>query len=340
MPWNQSLTNLRDVLADLYFTVEESRRVVEEAGLDPKFIQFNPQAITNWHNILRYANNREAVPAIVEVAYSENPTNEWLAAAKSGQLSDVKGPDIDKDIPWRGPQDDEDLFEKIIGGRSALQPIHVLELGLLRARSVARVVLPGGATGSGFLTHDNLLITNNHVLPSAEHARGATAQFNYQQTIDGLDAPMQEFKLAPDQGFAASSFKENDWTAVRVAGEPNAEWGALVLERVEPQKNDWVNIIQHPGGGPKQIALYDNLIVYVDATRIQYLTDTLPGSSGSPAFNSNWQVIALHHSGGWLREPAASKSGQRYYRNEGIHINAVIDGLTAAGLYDPAKQKG
>ena len=30
---------------------------------------------------------------------------------------------------------------------------------------------------------------------------------------------------------------------------------------------------------------------------LEYTTDTLPGSSGSPAFNKDWEVVALHHSG-------------------------------------------
>lgn len=338
MPWNQMLTNLRDTLADLYLTPSDARRVVEDAGLNPAFIAFDNRAITNWHNILREADKHHKVPAIVDVASKEYKENEWLAAAQQGNLFAVKGPDIDTDIDWRGPVDEDgDTLEKIIGERSALQPIHVLELGLLRARSVGRVVLSNGETGTGFLTDDNLLITNHHVIPNAKAAQSARVQFNYQQTVELRDAPVSEFPLDPDAGFATSPTRENDWTAVRVGNNPNDQWGAVPLGRMQPQKNDWVNIIQHPGGGPKQVALYDNLIVYVDETRIQYLTDTLPGSSGSPAFDYNWQVIALHHSGGWLREPRAGRTGQRFYRNEGIHINMVIDGLVNAGLLPSAR---
>ena len=36
MEWNQDLTNLRDWMADRYFTVEDSRRIVVEAGLKPR----------------------------------------------------------------------------------------------------------------------------------------------------------------------------------------------------------------------------------------------------------------------------------------------------------------
>jgi V8-like Glu-specific endopeptidase len=58
--------------------------------------------------------------------------------------------------------------------------------------------------------------------------------------------------------------------------------------------------------------------------RVQYLTDTEPGSSGSPVFDSQWRLVALHHSGGWLPEPGRET---KFYRNEGININRVIDGL-------------
>ena len=74
---------------------------------------------------------------------------------------------------------------------------------------------------------------------------------------------------------------------------------------------------------------YHNVVVFVGQNRVQYPTDTMPGSSGSPVFDSDWNVVALHYSGGKLREPGTNGI---YYRNEGIHINAVIDGKKAAGL--------
>lgn len=90
-----------------------------------------------------------------------------------------------------------------------------------------------------------------------------------------------------------------------------------------------MNIIQHPGGGPKQIGLYHNTVVFAGEGRVQYLTDTLPGSSGAPVFNDTWQVVALHHSGGMLREPGTKRS---FYRNEGIAITTVLSDITAAGV--------
>ncbi len=329
MNWSRTLSNLRDVLAGLYPTVQDARRVVEDAGLNPAFIAFNPKAVNNWFNILREAKKHHKVPEIIQVAYEEYPENEWLALAQQDNLSAIQGPDIREDVPWEGP-DDADRLEKIIGTRSTLLPISFLEMGLLKARSVARIVLADGATGSGFLTDGNLLITNHHVLPTEGVAKEAVVQFNYQNTIKGLDAPAEEFRLAPQDTFVTSPKEKDDWTAVCVEGNPNEKWGALKLTRVDPQAQDRVNIVQHPGGGPKQIALYHNVVVFVGHNRLQYLTDTLPGSSGSPVFDSDWRVVALHHSGGWLREPGSKRS---YFRNEGIHINAIIEGLVAEGIH-------
>lgn len=325
MSWTQNLTHLRDWFADRYLDVNDARRVVVQAGLDPKFIAFNAQAVTNWFNILWYADNRRQVDALLDVAQAEHPRDAaFLQAARQGLLTGVAGPEIGSTLAWHG---DAPMLEKITGARSTLLPIHFLEIGVVKARAVVRVELADGSSGSGFLTTGDLLITNHHVISSPAAARTARVQCNYQLTTTQLHAPVEDYALAPDDGFATAT--ADDWTAVRVQGAPTARWGALPLHHADPQKNDWINIIQHPAGGMKQIALYDNLIVYVDTQRVQYLTDTLPGSSGAPAFDSEWRVVAVHHSGGWLREPGAPTP---YFRNEGIHINLIVDGLAAAGL--------
>jgi hypothetical protein len=327
MAWNQMLTNLRDLLADLYYTQERARRVVDAAGLKPAFIDMEGDSITRWHNILREADRRDKVAAIVQVTYDEYPENNWLAAAAKNDLWAISGADIKKSA-WQGEADAAQL-EKLMGDKSTLMPIHFLEIGLERARSVVKVVQPAGS-GSGFLLPGNLLVTNHHVLPSPEIARTATILCNYQKTRDGLDAPTERFSLVPDapHGLFHTS-NEHDWTIVRVADDANARYGALTLRRKSTKKDAHVNIIQHPGGGPKQIALYHNLVTYADSNLVQYLTDTLPGSSGSPVFDDDWEVVALHHSGGWLREPGVKLA---CYRNEGIAIDKVIDALEKHGL--------
>ena len=50
-----------------------------------------------------------------------------------------------------------------------------------------------GSSGSGFLIDGNRLVTNNHVLSDAANAGTSVAQFNYQLTADGANAPIEEF---------------------------------------------------------------------------------------------------------------------------------------------------
>jgi hypothetical protein len=71
MAWNQNLTHLRDWFADRYYTLEQARRVVVEAGLTPRYITFDSQPVTNWFNILTYADHQQAVSALIDVAQKE-----------------------------------------------------------------------------------------------------------------------------------------------------------------------------------------------------------------------------------------------------------------------------
>ena len=111
-------------------------------------------------------------------------------------------------------------------------PIRFLEVGVVRARAVVRVQLAEGGSGSGFLAAEDLLITNHHVIPSAAVAHGARVQCNYQLTAALHNAPVEEFALAPDEGFATSA--EDDWPAVRIQGEPPARWGGAGLRPPQP----------------------------------------------------------------------------------------------------------
>jgi len=325
MAWNDSLTALNYVLAGLYPFKEESLRVVEAAGLPKIHVAFRDKAIDNWYNILVQADTRGMTPAVIDAALKDHPSDPILNQAKKGELRDLQGPRVDAEGKWKADLSG-DTLERIIGKQSSLLPISFLEMGLLCARSVARVELAAGY-GSGFITDNNIFVTNNHVIKDETEASTARIQFNYQQNARGLDLQATNFQLDPGSGFSTSV--ENDWTLVRVEGDANADWGAIKIEPVELEKTERVNIVQHPGGGPKQIALYHNIVAYVDERRIQYLTDTLPGSSGSPVFDDRWRVVALHHSGGWILEPGTRK---QVYRNEGISIGLVQRAIKEAGF--------
>lgn len=197
------------------------------------------------------------------------------------------------------------VYERILQGNE-LQPINYLERGTIAARAVARVVIQsafGAGYGTGFLIAPQVLLTNNHVLPDEDTARQSTAQFLYE--VDLGDTPREPltFRLDPDRLFETSV--DLDFTAVALAASPGQGvagldgLGYLPLLRTVGKafEGEWLTVIQHPGGERKQICVRENRLLKRDKDVLWYSTDTLQGSSGSPVFNNDWFVVALHHSG-------------------------------------------
>jgi hypothetical protein len=91
-----------------------------------------------------------------------------------------------------------------------------------------------------------------------------------------------------------------------------------------------VNIIQFPLGWPMSIAIRNNLLTFRTERTLLYETDTEVGSSGSPVFNDDWQLVALHHWG----HPFLERRDDRGETlpdnvNEGVRISAITKFLMA-----------
>jgi endonuclease G len=197
-------------------------------------------------------------------------------------------------------------LERIMG-KSDLVGINYLELGLLASRPVCRIQVIDlyGRTegyGTGFLVGPNLLLTNNHVLEKPGMAMKSFAEFDFEEDTNSRRKPTNTFDLRPGEVFVTD--KDLDFTMVSLA--PTASDGThlnnygilhLVEETGKVQQGEYVSIIQHPEGGLKQCCIRENQVVDVFDNWLHYLTDTQPGSSGSPVFNDQWLVVALHHSG-------------------------------------------
>lgn len=257
----------------------------------------------------------------------EGPRVEWKAEGVASTETTRLAEDQVESRSLAEARDDA-LLEKIIGEKNNLRPVAFLEKGIQLARSVAHITIPNRGVASGFMIGASVLMTNHHVFGSADEAKGATIRFNYQTDLQGNLLPTEQFATDPDAVFWTSPEGELDCSVVGVQGSPGLTWGFLALPpATHVRVGDDVVIIQHPAGEPKQIGLTDNEVEFVDERVAQYLTDTLPGSSGSPVFDDQWGLIALHHSGGWLPEPSTSST---HYRNEGILISAIQKELTAA----------
>jgi endonuclease G len=244
-------------------------------------------------------------------------------------------------------------LERKIGATLDFSDLPPDEQALKAGRPVARLVTIGRpgrepqGFATGFLVHPRLLLTNWHVLPTAQEADGVGAQFLYERVHDGVRAGLT-FEL--DRGAFFLNDEALDYAVVAV--RPRSTTGAaleqfeflpLIAAKGKILKGDPVNIIQHPDGRPKQYATVNNRLLDLrDDGFLLYETDTLEGSSGSPVYNRHWEVIGLHHSGVPLIENGklVLVDGRRvaldaevadrdvqWVANEGIRVSALVDSL-------------
>jgi hypothetical protein len=160
-------------------------------------------------------------------------------------------------------------------------------------------------------------MTNNHVFPDSASARAVVVDFGAQVGIDNLPAVPLRYLLDPDTLFVTDKLLDFSVVAVRrdAAGQLAGErfgWNPLVLQQGKIVVGEPVNIIGHPMGRLMEISIRNNRLVSELEKFLHYETDTEPGNSGSPVFNDQWEVIALHHSG----VPATDGKG-RFLRKDG-----------------------
>ena len=198
-------------------------------------------------------------------------------------------------------------LERIIRGND-LDSINYLAKGTLASHSVCRIQLKDARSNlvgyaTGFMIGPGVLITNNHVFGKPGDAANSVADFDYELDVAGMEREPVRFAFQPDKLFYTND--KLDYSIVAVApisqsgGRDLSDWGWLPLSG-EPGKGDpgeYLTIVQHPSGQLKQVCVRENKLLKYVGNFVWYLTDTTPGSSGSPAFNRFWQVIALHHSG-------------------------------------------
>lgn len=244
-------------------------------------------------------------------------------------------------------------YERIIHGNE-LQDINYLTRGVRATRAICRVWIRGEGGrlegyGTGFLISGRVLITNNHVLGSALAAGRSEAEFEYERDESGMILPGVKFPLDPESLFF--THEGLDFSVVAVgpravnAERQLAEFGHLPLigGTGKAAEGEWLTIVQHPGGEPKQLCARENQLLRKGPDVLWYSTDTLGGSSGSPVFNNDWLVVALHHSGvpeikgerwqtvdGQDYDPRVHREEDiKWIANEGIRVSRIVETLHA-----------
>lgn len=209
-------------------------------------------------------------------------------------------------------------------------------------RQVCRVEAMDGAFGTGFLVGPDAVLTNWHVVEAAR-SKGVDGalecRFDYRELPGGGKDPGVKFGVAeimverpaspsernsaPDQPPPPTE-DELDFALLRLAA-PQTERGHIQLAPPPPlAANDPIMIVQHPSGEPMDFALDTSGVIGRSGAgrRLRYSTNTRPGSSGSPCFTIDLDLVALHH----LGDPSY---GPAY--NQGVPIELVRDSIIKAG---------
>jgi V8-like Glu-specific endopeptidase len=340
-PLDWSDPRVRELQATLMTLYRERdiEAVVLAAGLQPAALAWEQSARELWFDAMNEAAGQqrlcELLAAVGERRPALKPRIEELVRAAPVVSAPLPpdAPDVlsPTDPRWKnftaGNRE-----RQIVEGQPTLLDIVFLEHGLDRARAVCRLEVAMGGNlyhGTAFRVGPRMLLTNHHVLYDWDHdetpATWAQAAFGYEIDLRGQlrKATLVDCDVASIRGERA-----HDFAVIAAADGLPDDIPVLSLHTgASVEADDRVYIIQHPKGLPKKIGMHHNLVRYADADVVQYWTDTEKGSSGSPVFDDDWRVVALHH-----QEVDAPLSDGLAYRNQGRTITRVAQRIASLGI--------
>jgi len=222
-------------------------------------------------------------------------------------------------------------LERLIGTNDLVDEFY-LQRALVAAAPVMRITLRDAAGrergwATGFMVSPRLLLTNWHVFPNVAETSNAIAEAHYVLDIAGNPAPSYRFAIRGDLFYISDQQLDFSLVAVDpVAQDGNTRLSQFGYHRLIAEPNTIgdgaaMTLIQHPGGERRQLSIRENELVKILDQFLWYRSDTAPGSSGAPAFNDSFQVVALHHSG-VAREDGAGG----YLLRDGTRV-ASLDGI-------------
>jgi V8-like Glu-specific endopeptidase len=195
----------------------------------------------------------------------------------------------------------------------------------------------------GFKNKEIVFVTNSHVISSAVSGAilpsDALVMFEVEWDITGkkIFYGINEvlFESPPGNlGVPGGDTLDVVVVTLRSESEEGAHFTALKTVETLPLVNykSRVYVVGHPMGGGLQIALNDSLLLDIDDNEclIHYRTPTDPGSSGSPVFNSDWEVIGVHHGGSSIT-PRLHGDGN-YEANEAVSLKSIKQKIMRTNL--------
>ena len=200
----------------------------------------------------------------------------------------------------------------------------VARIGREATRGVGTGFLLTGAALHPALGEELYLLTNSHVVSPSPELPDTVRPADTIVSFEGLPGAQGKSWIVKKLIFN-SPISELDATLLQLDHSvPGVEPYPIAPALPDRNSERRLYVVGHPLGGGLSFSLQDNLLLDWDDRRVHYRTPTEPGSSGSPVFDDQWRLVALHHAGRSDMRKLNGKPGT-YEANEGINILAIVD---------------
>ena len=225
-------------------------------------------------------------------------------------------------------------------GETGMRSCNWWRRGQERAQTVAKICLKyeEDGIGTGFLMkaedlaltpaadNDQVLVTNAHVVSDkvndACYPDEVHINFELLEGENSKPFTVEKVLFTSPVGKLDVSILRLDR---RVVGVTPSEW----TKNLPTPGRSRVYVVGHPRGGSLAFSIQDNHLIAKKPPLLHYRAPTELGSSGSPVFNENWTLIAIHHAGGHKIRRIDGNKGF-YPANEGICYRSVRDAIEEA----------
>jgi hypothetical protein len=205
--------------------------------------------------------------------------------------------------------------------------------------------------GTGFLVAPDLVLTNYHVLEreiANQDFSGVVCRFDFlSESSRGVAVrPVASGCCLAYAGYAPADQRkegrlpvggELDYALIRltrpIGNDPIDDKGrlrgtvAVSASAPIPAEQRILFIAQHPESSPLSSSWGLSRGAVSGGLRMRYTAETLAGSSGSPVFDGDLSLVALHHAG----EPGSKFQPGEY--NQGIPISLIVADLAEKAVH-------
>ena len=281
----------------------------------------------------QYYQNRNEIESLVAALRDSRPK-----VPEFVRLGDLVGLSL---VPSRQhlevfAQKDRSPFKDVVKFRTELAA---------REASVCRVETATG-TGTGALLGPDVVLTAHHVIADAMedgNLNGAvTCEFDVKEVT--AHPVLGGVKVAATSVLAWRNHAKADLEPNGDNQQPDRlDYALLKLERAvgaepivtqgdkrgyltpatrAPELNDGLLVLQHPKGVPMKIDI--GAVIWVGKTRVRHSVNTDEGSSGSPVFDAELNIVAMHHAGhDW--------PDTKYPHNQAVPLSLILKDAAQQG---------